>query len=184
MGRLVEGFHLFEGVFGNPDELMQAVIASCDWRQRVLNFAGKKVPQPRLTAWYGSKGYTYAGIRHEPRAMPPVVASIHEIVEGLCPNSTFNSVLLNQYRNGRDSIGWHSDDEPELGENPVIASVSLGAERVFCIREKATRKITRWLLPHNSVLVMYGEAQLKWEHSVPKDDSSKVRLNLTFRKNN
>lgn len=167
------------------DELMRLV----PWRRDNLQFKdGSMIPLPRLTAYYGELfgEYTYSGIRNIP--MPWIQMSylmdIKSVVERLFPRAgTFTNCLLNYYRNGKDSIGSHSDDEKELGENPIIASVSLGATRRFVMQHKKTKEYVQLMLPHNSLLIMAGETQKYWKHFIPKEkDVREARLNLTFRK--
>ena len=164
--------------------LFQDLEKHVQWKQEPILMFGKRVMQPRLTAWYGDPGaaYRYSGIRMEPLAWIEPLSRIKEKIESRL-GTRFNSVLLNYYRNGSDSMGWHRDNEPELGENPVIASLSLGAPRRFCLRAYRNPKVkTEVLLPSGGLLVMRGECQTHWEHSVPK--SARIvmpRINLTFR---
>ena len=145
---------------------------------------GKKLPVPRLSAWYGDPGsvYSYSNIRLDPKPWFAALTDVRVKVETLS-GSTFNSVLLNLYRNGNDSMGWHSDDEPELGARPTIASLSLGATRKFHLRRRDDHKVRRSLdLHHGDLVVMAGPTQAKWAHHVPKTAKPVgVRLNLTFR---
>lgn len=154
------------------------------WKQDVINLYGNTVPLPRLTSWYGDSGkdYIYSGIKSKPNPWNRGLLYLKEQIEAKF-SLTFNSVLLNWYRDGDDHISWHSDDEPELGVNPVIASANFGQSRDFVLRRKDdhTEKITL-LLQHGSLMLMQGEMQTYWEHSVPKrrkTDGS--RFNLTFR---
>ncbi len=119
------------------DALFTDLTANIAWEQKPIQFMGKQVMQPRLTAWYGDEGksYTYSGLTVQPMPWTPTLLAIKARVE-TAAGITFNSVLLNRYRTGQDSVGWHSDDEPELGTNPVIASVSLGAARNFQFKHK------------------------------------------------
>ena len=154
------------------------------WHQEEIIVFGKKYPEPRETAWYGDQGttYTYSGITHTPKPWTPVLSEIREKIENET-QARFNSVLLNRYRNGQDSVAWHADDEPELGENPVIASVSLGQTRRFQLRHKfLLKKAVSLDLHHGDLLVMSGKTQHFWEHQVPKTKQEiPARLNLTFR---
>lgn len=163
-------------------ELMQQTA----WRQDAITLFGKTMPLPRLTAWYGDPGksYTYSGIPMDPQPWTPTLKWIKEAIEPVC-EVTFNSVLLNLYRDGNDSVAWHSDDEPELGENPVIGSVSLGAARKFAFKHKkepTKYKVQSLELTSGSLLIMRGATQHHWYHQIPKT-SKKVgsRINLTFR---
>ncbi len=167
------------------DRLLEVLLALPDWQQLRLRVFGRDVSAPRLTAWYGDPGarYAYSGVVHEPQPWPDDLAALRV---RLCAHLgvEFNSVLANLYRDGRDSIGWHSDDEPELGEQPVIASVSLGARRRFRLRHRV-RKDALPIdldLEHGSLLAMWGSTQDHWKHSLPKRAGcGEVRVNLTFR---
>ena len=146
---------------------------------------GRKMPQPRLTAWYGDprRSYTYSGLRLEPTAWTPLLLDVKWRVEDAV-GAAFNSVLLNYYRDQRDSIGFHSDDEPELGHRPVIASVSLGEERTFVLKHKTARHVPpiRLRLASGSLLLMRGETQHRWRHGILKATRPcGPRINLTFR---
>jgi alkylated DNA repair dioxygenase AlkB len=164
------------------DRLLQQLMAEVPWQQDVIHVYGRTVPLPRLTAWFGDAAYAYSGIHYNP--LPWTVALLHikTIVEALT-DCSFNSVLLNLYRNGQDSVGWHSDDEPELGLNPAIASVSFGADRRFCLRHKQDpMQRTEYYLTHGSILLMRGKTQHHWQHQIPKTTKPKLpRVNLTFR---
>lgn len=165
------------------DQMMKQLINETEWRQDTIKFYGKEINLPRLTAWYGdtNKPYSYSGIMMNPTEWSPLLLTIKEKMEEIT-NVKFSSVLLNYYRDGKDSVSYHQDDEPELGTNPTIASISFGATRTFKFRhitDKTTEKVE---LTNGSVVIMKGETQHKWEHSIPK--TSKVigpRLNLTFR---
>lgn len=155
------------------------------WEARKIKVFGKEHMQPRLTAWYGDEGksYSYSGMDWKPKSWNASLDQIKNQVIALSGHS-FNSVLLNLYRYGKDSMGWHSDDEPELGSNPVIASVSLGAVRRFRLRHRHDKTIRSESidLQDGSLLLMLGETQLNWQHALPKT-SREVgeRINLTFR---
>lgn len=146
---------------------------------------GKWIDQPRLTAWYADPGlsYTYSGLEWEPMEWNDILLDLKSIVENYAQYS-FNSVLLNLYRDGKDSMGWHSDDEPELGKNPVIASLSFGQSRMFHLKhrfDKSTEKV-RMELVNGSLLVMRGTTQHFWHHQIPKSKRPlQTRINLTFR---
>ena len=120
----------YRGLFpeAQSDELYQALLSGTDWKQRSIKLYGKEVPLPRLTAWHGEPGkaYRYSGIKEEPAPWTPALLAVKREIEAVS-GASFNSALLNLYRDGRDSVSWHSDDEPELGEAPVIGSVSFGA---------------------------------------------------------
>ncbi|MFP6560886.1 alpha-ketoglutarate-dependent dioxygenase AlkB [Paraburkholderia sp. B3] len=163
--------------------LFARIVAETDWRQERIRTPGGWVDQPRLTAWLGEPDavYIYSGIRNVPQPWTPAVAELRDAVSALC-GARFNSVLLNRYRSGADSMGWHADHEPELGPEPVIASVSLGATRRFDLRHNATGVTRSFRLTGGSLLVMRGKTQAQWRHRVPKEPAvSGERLNLTFR---
>jgi alkylated DNA repair dioxygenase AlkB len=163
--------------------LFARIVAETDWRQERIRTPGGWVDQPRLTAWLGDPDavYVYSGIRNVPQPWTPAVAELRDAVSALC-GTHFNSVLLNRYRNGIDSMGWHADHEPELGPEPIIASVSLGATRRFDLRHKASGVTRSFRLTSGSLLVMRGQTQAQWRHRVPKEPAvSGERLNLTFR---
>lgn len=165
------------------DEFLKKLQNTIDWKQESMNMYGKKVDFPRLTAWYGDndKPYTFSGITLKPNSWTQEILEIKSKIEPKA-NIIFNSVLLNRYRNGNDSISWHTDAEPELGKNPIIASVNFGATRKFQLRHINTKEKIEIELTHGSLLIMQGELQHYWQHQVPK--TSKVvgeRINLTFR---
>jgi alkylated DNA repair dioxygenase AlkB len=168
------------------DRLAGKLIASADLEQQTLKIFGRNLAAPRLSAWYGDPGadYAYSGIRLEPK---PWLSALDEIREHLEQTTgyRFNSVLLNFYRDGRDSMGWHSDDEPELGCEPTIASLSFGGTRRFLLRHRTRSELdTLELLPgHGSLILMAGTTQAAWKHSIPKTARPvEPRLNLTFRR--
>jgi alkylated DNA repair dioxygenase AlkB len=165
------------------DEFLQAFIDKIKWNQESMNMYGKQVLFPRLTSWYGEndKPYSFSGITLQPHPWSTELLEIKQAIEPLCKVS-FNSVLLNRYRDGNDSISWHTDAEKELGKNPVIASVNFGAERVFQLRHMETNERIDILLKHGSLLIMQGELQHFWQHQVPKTKKvNSERVNLTFR---
>lgn len=160
------------------------------WEQETLNMFGKVTPIPRLTAWFGDSGksYTYSGILNKPHdwMLIPELNAMREKLDEICATS-FNSVLLNLYRDGNDSVDWHADDERELGPEPMIASVSLGETRKFDFRSKHDTNLKKsFELFSGDVVVMSGVTQQHWEHRVPKTAerirlSTGPRINLTFR---
>lgn len=155
------------------------------WRQDVIKVYGKTILLPRLTAWYGDQGkaYTYSGITMQPQPWSSSLLKIKSKVEQAA-GVQFNSVLLNQYRDGSDSVSWHSDDEPELGKSPIIGSVSFGASRSFVFKHKTCKDLdnVKVDLTDGSFLLMRGETQQHWLHQVPKTKKRvDCRVNLTFR---
>ena len=167
------------------DALLQRLLQEIPWRQDSLWIAGKEIPVPRLQCWMGDRGsdYGYSGMRLEPIAWSESVLTIRRRVQALTGHE-FNSVLLNYYRNGQDSVAWHADDEPELGPLPLIASVSLGTTRAFQLRHKYDKSSARRVfdLQHGSVLLLDGRPQRSWQHQVPKQPGiQQPRVNLTFR---
>jgi len=174
------------GFIPSPDRLLAELIATTAWKEDTFKIYGKEVPVPRLIAWYGEPGrdYRYSRIVMEPQPWTPPLLEIKALVESPPgAGSRFNSVLLNYYRDGRDSVSWHSDDEPELGPAPVIASVSLGATRKFQLRHRSQGGLRHSLeLVHGSLLIMRGPTQRCWQHQVPKTARDVgPRINLTFR---
>ncbi|RFZ84297.1 alpha-ketoglutarate-dependent dioxygenase AlkB [Mucilaginibacter terrenus] len=158
--------------------------SNINWKQETIQMYGKLLNTPRLTAWYGdnNKTYAFSGKRFDPHPWTPELLLIKDRVDAAC-GITFNSVLLNLYRNGNDSVAWHADDEPELGINPVIASVSFGQIRRFEVRHKLNHKEKYSIdLENGSLLIMKGDLQHNWQHQVPKSTKAlKERINLTFR---
>ena len=165
---------------------LTTLINSLDWQHYTLKLFGKVLPQPRLTAFYGDKGiaYAYSGLTLQALPYTDLLKQIQTKIEGAY-GVKFNCVLANYYRDGNDSMGWHSDDEPSLGPDPVIASVSFGADRSFHLRHKfdaqqATQKLR---LNNGSLLMMQGKSQSHWQHQLPKSKKvSGPRVNLTFRR--
>ena len=165
--------------------LFDRLQAETPWRSETITLWGKSYPQPRLTAWFGDEGktYTYSGISMAPQPWTPLLSQLKREVETLT-NTAFNSVLVNLYRNNRDSMGFHSDDEPELGAEPAIASLSLGHERTLVFKRKGGHKVppVRVPLPSGSLLLMRGGTQRHWQHGITKQDRiCGPRINLTFR---
>jgi len=167
----------------DADRLLKAFMENIEWKQEEMNMYGRILKFPRLTAWYGDndKPYSFSGITLQPHPWNKELKEIKSQIEPICKNE-FNSVLLNLYRDGNDSISWHTDAEKELGENPLIASVNFGAEREFQLRHQKTREKESILLQHGSLLIMQGELQHYWQHQLPKTKKIvKERVNLTFR---
>ena len=174
---------LHEGALAEADalRLFEQLMAATPWREEIATVMGRRVPIPRLTAWHGAAGYVYSGIRMRPAPWNPPLLEIKAVAEA-CAGQPFNSVLLNLYRNGRDSVSWHADNEPGLGRNPVIASVSLGATRRFQMKHRGRDERITLDLPSGSCLVMAGPTQHHWLHQVPKTGRPVgPRINLTFR---
>ena len=179
---------LFDPAFLGSAEataLLARLTAEAAWEQRAIRIFGQEIPQPRLTAWYGDADarYTYSGLTWEPRPWLPALHRLRQRVEA-ATGARFNRVLLNQYRTGQDSMGWHADDEPELGPAPAIASLSLGATRRFRLRPRAglAHAPLSLDLPGGSLLLMRGPTQRHWQHALPKTARPVgPRLNLTFR---
>ncbi|MCY1401766.1 2OG-Fe(II) oxygenase superfamily protein [compost metagenome] len=160
------------------------LVAETPWEQPEVYLHGRYYPVPRLVAWYGDPeaSYRYSGLTHQPLPWTPLLAEIRaRLVEAT--GQPLNGVLLNYYRNGQDSMGWHSDDEPELGHNPLVASLNLGGTRRFDLRRKGASRIEHSLeLGHGALLVMSGPTQHHWQHQVAKTRTPCApRLNLTFR---
>jgi alkylated DNA repair dioxygenase AlkB len=165
------------------DRAFHSILSGTAWAQEFLKMYGRRIPFPRLTAWYGDPGaaYTYSGIRNEPHSWTPELRELRDRIAKRI-GVRFNSVLLNQYRNGQDGLSWHADDEPELGDEPIIASVSLGAVREFQLKHQGDGEVLSIPLEHGSLLVMSGKTQRYWRHRVPKErDIQSARINLTFR---
>ncbi|MGH8532736.1 MAG: alpha-ketoglutarate-dependent dioxygenase AlkB family protein [Gammaproteobacteria bacterium] len=162
----------------------RCLLDGADWRQDGITLFGRTLNSPRLTAWYGEAGVTYAysGLSLVAKGWLPTLLGIRERV-GQAAGTSFNSVLLNLYRNEADSMGWHSDDEPSLGPNPVIGSVSFGATRTFQLRHKRCKTSRSVIeLTDGSLLLMSGSTQHHWRHRVPKSNvPCSPRINLTFR---
>ena len=164
--------------------LFEKLLNEIPWQQDNITVFGKTHPQPRLTCLFGNEGkpYSYSNIVMQPHHWNPLLMFIKNEIEEVCLEN-FTTVLLNLYRDGKDSNGWHADNEKELGRNPVIASVSFGAERSFHLQHNtitdAKLKIT---LENGSLLLMKGETQHFWKHQIPKTAKSIApRINLTFR---
>jgi len=168
------------------DTVLDRLVAETPWRQESIVVWNKLYAQPRLIAWYGDRDsfYTYSGIRLAPIPWTDLLLDIKTRVEIVAAES-FNSVLLNYYRDHRDSMGFHSDDEAELGARPVIASLSLGEERTFILKHRFNHatKPARLKLASGSLLLMKGETQRNWKHGIAKQTHQcGARINLTFRR--
>ena len=165
------------------DLLFEKLKSEMPWQQDDIKVYGKIYAQPRLTALYGNEGkqYSYSSVIMQPHSWNALLTSIKEKVETLC-DEKFTTVLLNLYRNGKDSNGWHADNEKELGKNPVIASVSFGVSRPFYLKHNTLNEKLKIELEHGSLLVMKGETQHYWKHQIAKTAKEiGPRINLTFR---
>ncbi len=168
------------------DEFLTRLKDGIEWTQNTIRFYGKESLVPRLEAWYGDPGksYAYSGIHMNPKPWTEELLTIKQAIEPVA-GVEFNSVLINYYRDGKDRVAWHSDDEKELGQNPVIGSVSLGAERKFKLRHKQYKTNGlkhEILLRHGSFLLMQGPTQHHWMHEIPRTAKPiGPRINLTFR---
>ena len=178
----------YKGFFDQADadsyislSLDESIVA---WKQEKISMYGKEIQIPRQTAWFSQQGlaYSYSGIPMNPAHYPKFIEEIQQKIQEVC-HSSFNSVLLNCYRDGSDSVSWHSDDERELGPEIQIASVSLGVSRDFQLRKKPSTKTDfKISLEHGSLLIMDHPFQRYWEHQIPKRKNViGPRVNLTFR---
>lgn len=154
------------------------------WQQDDIKIFGKVYKQPRLTSLYGDldKSYSYSNIEMKPNPWSPILNDLKSKIESQT-NSSFTTVLLNLYRDGKDSNGWHADNEKELGHRPIIASLSLGCERIFQMKHNTLPNLKHsLLLEHGSLLIMKGDTQHYWKHQIPKTSKNiQERINLTFR---
>ena len=166
------------------DQLFTVLLQQLDWTQQHIKVYGKEYAVPRLSAWYADAGrhYEYSGLRMDGLPWTQELTAIKAQVEDCC-QQRFNSMLANLYRDGADAVGWHADDEDELGKNPFIASLSLGQPRHFQLKHRRDKSLTKsFLLPHGSLLIMQGETQHHWLHQIPKSRKAMLsRINLTFR---
>jgi alkylated DNA repair dioxygenase AlkB len=178
--------YFFPGFFSQEESsrYFTELSENIEWKQAPIKIMGKEILQPRLTAWHSDKGirYKYSGITMEAREWTTALHNIKHRIESIS-GVQFNGVLLNRYRDGRDSMGWHRDNEKMLGTNPVVGSVTLGSTRTFQFRNYQNKKITRTIeLTDGSLLMMQGETQHFWEHRIPRTSKPVgERINLTFR---
>lgn len=175
---------LWEDFLAETAALRAALTLEVPWRQEHVRMFGRTIPMPRLTCWMGDPdcSYTYSGVRYAPTPWTPTVADLRQRVVA-ATGAPLNAVLLNRYRSGRDAMGWHADDEPELGPEPTIASLSLGAARRLDLAHR-TRKDERLrvVLSDGSLMVMAGSTQEHWKHRIPRTSRAiGERINLTFR---
>lgn len=166
------------------DKIYTELLQEIAWQQDNITVFGKTHPQPRLTALYGNEGkpYSYSNITMQPHPWNTLLQKIKYLIEART-ECQFTTVLLNQYRDGKDSNGWHADNEKELGTNPIIASLSFGAERVFQLKHNTIADAKKSIvLEHGSLLLMKGSTQHFWKHQIPKTAKPiGNRINLTFR---
>lgn len=183
---LSDGLFEYYPNFYNQEKATQyftQLIEETHWQQDSISLFGKSHLQPRLTALYGNNGksYSYSNIVMHPKNFSPLLLLIKNEIEALCKEN-FTTVLLNLYRNGYDSNGWHTDNEKELGKNPIIASLSLGEERFFHIKHNSKDEKFKLNLVNGSLLLMKEGSQINYKHQLPKTKQTKTsRINLTFR---
>lgn len=177
---------IYDTEFLDPEfseKLFKELYTQTDWKQEPIKIFGKEMMQPRLTHLFGEKSYSYSNIKMNPEPFPEMLQQLKNKLENFT-KSTFNICLANLYRDGQDSMGWHSDNEKELGKNPTIASISLGGERMFHLQHKSKKELKQKIvLAPSSLLIMAGETQHFWKHQLPKTKKKVTpRINLTFRK--
>lgn len=177
---------ILNGFIDDHWQLYESLCDEVDWQQPSLRLFGKTHKVPRLTAFYGDEGveYRYSGLSHRASGWPATLHDIKNRIDTLL-QARFNTVLLNRYRDGSDTMGFHADDETSLGRNPLIASISVGAARRFVVKPRNNKtKIRReMLLEGGSLVVMAGNFQAEWLHGVPAEKNlTGGRINLTFRK--
>jgi alkylated DNA repair dioxygenase AlkB len=171
----------YPGWVEHADQLFELLRNDIAWEQHTITLYRRTVPIPRVTAWMADAAYRYSGIVNEPAPWPEALADLRERLRREL-GVDFNSCLANLYRDGTDSMGYHSDDEPELGPRPTIASISLGDRRRFVLRHRVTGERWSWDLGHGDLLVMRGKSQTEFAHAVPKTSRPVgPRMNLTFR---
>ena len=181
---LPEGFELREAWLDDPESWFQTLREGLDWQARDIVLFGRRIAQPRLTDWCADPAvsYRYSGITLGPRPWHKALEHLRTLLDRAL-DCRFNFVLCNAYRDGRDSMGWHADNERELGEAPCIASLSLGASRTFRIRPRGGGASVGLELTSGSLLVMSGRSQADYQHALPKTRRPVgPRINLTFRK--
>lgn len=167
------------------DDLLRNLRTKLPWEQPCVRLYGREYPVPRLQSWHGDAEacYRYSGLNMRPEAWTEELASLRAHIEAITGH-VFNSVLVNLYRHGRDRMGWHADDEPELGADPWVASLSLGAVRDFALRRKGeNRQALKLALRHNELILMAPALQRHWQHGLPaRARIQHPRINLTFRR--
>jgi len=163
--------------------LFTQLLAELPWQAETLHIHGREITVPRRVCWFGDPGavYTYSGVTHQPLPWPQVLSELKHKLEAFT-GARFNSVLANLYRDGNDAMGWHADKETELGQNPTIASVSLGAARRFKLQHNRAKTVVDVMLEPGSLLLMGGPLQHCWRHSLPRTrEVIGPRINLTYR---
>lgn len=166
------------------DKYLEVFLTQLEWEQRNIKIFGKTISQPRLTALYAINDipYTYSNLTLIPKKFTTEISELHKKLK-IETDEQFTHCLANLYRDGKDSMGWHSDDEKELGKNPVIASISLGGVRTFYMKHKSKDSSIKLDLEHGSLLMMAGTTQHFWKHQLPKTQKPvSPRINLTFRR--
>ena len=186
--KVLDGEILFIRNFLSPTEsekYYEVLLKTINWKQEQISFYGKTYPVPRKTAWYGNEdlNYSYSGIKCCPETWTEELLKIKAAIEELIPPEIFTSVLMNLYNDGNDKMGWHADDEKELGVNPTIASLSIGETRRFDLKHKTNKDLHyKFELTSGSLLIMKGALQHHWVHQIPVQKKVKnPRINLTFR---
>jgi len=169
----------------DADSYFKIIETETQWQHDDITVFGKTYKQPRLTALFGdsNQSYSYSNITMHPKPFTETLKTIKDKVEGFSAHK-FNTLLINLYRDGNDSNGWHADNEKELGKNPIIASVSFGEARPFHFKHRALKdQRHKLILEHGSLLIMKGEMQQHWLHQIAKTKKQiQPRINLTFRK--
>ena len=168
----------------DADALMADLVRDVPWRRDEVRMFGRVHTAPRLTAWFGDLGasYRYSGTTYDPLPWIPALDALRARLVARVPNVAWNAVLVNRYRDGRDHMGWHADDEPELGPDPWVASISLGTARTFQLKPRIGGERVDLELEHGSLLLMAPPTQRHWKHRLPKRLRIQgERLNLTFR---
>src|SRR5262249_60795482 len=167
---------------GEARRLLEILLVEIPWEGHAVTIAGRKVPVPRRVAYYGPFPYAYSGIVHPARVLPPVIAALRDRVEDVTARP-FNTVLMNLYRSGSDSVSWHSDDDYPHGGHPAVASLSLGeTRRVRIAHNRRAGQRYAIDLTAGGLLLMDGSSQLDYRHALPKSTKAAgARINLTFR---
>lgn len=173
--------------FQSDEALFSKLVTAIPWRQEQIKFGTTAVNLPRLVSWHGEPGarYFYSGIHNEPEPWTEELLILKHLCDDAFPSANFNSVLLNYYRSGSDSIGWHADNEKDLMPGSVIATMSIGGKRTFQLKPKkkdSSEKLKSLIVENGSMLLMWGNCQSEWLHSIPKEPHfNQPRISLTFR---